>query len=155
MPIVRTYACVECNHMMEVVLSSADWDAEPPICPRCNAWDLEHPMRQEFKPVAIGGSTYARARALTEDIAANDYHVADMQRDKHASTPTVRYKDQSSTVLPSTWQAATQTLEAAIASGRDTRLRHGSGLDVLQHNLKTGAEPDRIANSKRQAIKVW
>jgi len=137
--------------MMEVVLSSIDWDAEPPECPACAARE----MRQEFKPVAIGGSTYARARALTEDIAANDYHVADMQRDRQESTPKVRYKDQSSTVMPSTWQAANETLEAAISAGRQTRLRHGSGLDVLQHNIKTGAEPDLIANSKKRMIKVW
>ena len=151
MPIVRTYACNQCNHMMEVVLSSLDWDAEPPECPACAARE----MRQEFKPVAIGGSVYAKARALTEDIAANDYHVADMQRDKHAATPTVRYKDQSSNTMPSTWQAATETLEAAISAGRQSRLKYGSGLDVLQHNLKTGAEPDLIANSKRRAVKVW
>jgi len=150
MPIVRTYGCEQCNHIMEVVLTQEQWDDPPPECPEC----AKHPMRQEFKPVAIGGSNIVRARDIAEDIAANDYHVADMQRDKHARTPTVRYKDQGS-VLPSNWQAANQTLEAAIALGRETRLKYGNGLDVLQHNLKTGAEPDLIANSKKRAMKVW
>jgi len=151
MPIVRTYQCEDCNHRLETVLTADEWDAPPPPCPQCAA----RPMSQEFKPVAIGGSNYARARALAEDIAGNDYHVADMQRDKHATTPVVRYKDQTSTVPASTWTAATQTLETAIAAGRETRLRHGSGLDVLQANLRNGSEPDLIENSKRRAIKVW
>jgi putative FmdB family regulatory protein len=151
MPIIRTYACPDCNHMMEVVLTADQWDAEPPECPACAA----HEMRQEFKPVAIGGSVYGRARALAEDIAGNDYHVADMQRDKYALAPTVRYKDQNDKIAPSEWTAARQTLETAIANGRQTRLKHGSGLDVLQANLKSGAEPDLIANSRKRAIKVW
>jgi putative FmdB family regulatory protein len=151
MPIVRTYACAECNHMMEVVLSADDWDAPPPECPMCQ----EREMRQEFKPVAIGGSVRSRAAALAEDIAANDYHVADMQRDKYKTAPTVRYKDQTAGVVPSTWAGAQGMLEQAITIGRDTRLRHGNGLDVLQNALKTGAQPDLIAASKRRAIKVW
>ena len=151
MPIVRTYQCEDCNHRLEVTLTADDWDAPPPPCPVCAA----RSMSQEFKPIAIGGSNSARAHAVAEDILANDYHVADMQRDKYATTPAVRYKDQTSTVPASTWTAATQTLEAAIAAGRETRLRHGNGLDVLQTNLKNGSEPDLIANSKQRAIKVW
>jgi len=151
MPIVRTYQCEDCNHRLEVSLQADDWDAPPPPCPVCAA----RPMSQEFKPFAIGGSNSARAQAVTDDILANDYHVADMQRDKYATAPTVRYKDQSNTVPASTWTAATQTLEAAIAAGRETRIRHGNGLDVLQTNLKNGVEPDLIANSKQRAIKVW
>lgn len=84
-----------------------------------------------------------------------DYHVADMQRDKHATTPTVRYQDASSAIPQSSWQAASETLQAAIVSGRESRLKHGSGLDVLQANLKSGAEPDLIENSKRRAMRVW
>ena len=151
MPIVRTYQCEDCNHRLEVTLSADDWNAPPPPCPECEA----RSMQQEFRPFAIGGSVSARAHALAEDIADKDYHVADMKRDKHATTPTVRYKDQTSTIPSSTWQAASETLQAAIATGRETRIRHGNGLDVLQHNLKTGAEPDLIANSKARAIKVW
>lgn len=151
MPIVRTYQCEDCNHRLEMMLTADDWDAPPPPCPVCAV----RPMSQEFKPIAIGGSNSSRAHAVAEDILANDYHVADMQRDKHARTPAVRYKDQTSTIPASTWQAANQTLEMAIASGRETRLKHGSGLDVLQANLKSGVEPDLIANSKRRAIKVW
>lgn len=112
-------------------------------------------MQQEFRPIAIGGSNAARARAIAEDIADRDYHVADMQRDKYARTPTVRYKDATTTVPPSTWQAANQTLEMAIAAGRQVRLKHGNGLDVLQANLASGVEPDLIAASKRRALKVW
>ena len=42
----------------------------------------------------------------------------------------------------------------AIAAGRANRLRYGSGLDVLQHNLKTGVQPDLIELSKRRSIKL-
>ena len=44
MPIVRTYACPECNHYMRVTLSMEQADDPPPDCPRCNAYDLQHPM---------------------------------------------------------------------------------------------------------------
>jgi len=151
MPIVRTYQCEDCNHRLEMTLSADDWNAPPPPCPQCEA----RSMNQDFRPIAIGGSPSARAHAIAEDIADRDYHVADMQRDKQALTPAVRYKDQPSNLLPSTWQAANATLEAAIASGRQTRLQHGSGLDVLQANLKSGVEPDLIAISKKRAMKVW
>jgi hypothetical protein len=74
---------------------------------------------------------------------------------KEGEAPKVRYKDQTSTVAPSSWGIAQQALEGAIASGRQNRLRHGSGLDVLQANLKSGAEPDLIEASKRRMIKLW
>jgi putative FmdB family regulatory protein len=151
MPIVRTYACAECNHMMDVVLSADDWDAPPPECPKCQ----EREMRQEFRPVAIGGSVRSRAVALAEDIAANDYHVADMSSRGEGERAKVRYKDQTAGIVPSNWAGAQGMLEQAITIGRDTRLRHGNGLDVLQSALKTGAQPDLIAASKRRAIKVW
>ena len=150
MPIVRTYQCEDCNHRLEVTLAGEDWNAEPPPCPHC----AERSMRQEFRPVAIGGSNSARAHAIAEDIASNDYHVADMQRDKHAKVPTIRYQDHG-TSQASTWQAANETLEQAISFGRAMRLKHGSGLDVLQANIKSGAEPDLIELSKRRAMKVW
>jgi hypothetical protein len=137
--------------MMEVVLAADDWNAEPPGCPACAA----RAMRQEFKPVAIGGSPYARARAIAEDIIDKDYHVADMQRDKHERVPAVRYKDATSEITPSAWAAHTATLEQAIAIGRKTRLQHGNGLDVLHSALKSGAQPDLIEASKRRAMKVW
>lgn len=153
MPIVRTYACAECNHMMEVVLSADQWDAEPPECPAC----LEHAMRQEFKPVAIGGSVRGKAVALAEDIASNDYHVADFKAEgKQGHAAKVRYKDQPATAIPaSSWTAATETIQTAIALGRQTRLKHGNGLDVLESALKSGAQPDLIAESKKRAIRVW
>jgi putative FmdB family regulatory protein len=154
MPIVRTYACEQCNHFMEVTLSAEQWDEPAPDCPACAA----RAMQQQFRPVAITGSPSARAHALAEDIAANDYHVANMgDARKEGDTPNVRYKDQSPSSLPSsTWSGVNQaTLEQAIANGRHTRLNFGSGLDILQSNLKSGAEPDLIANSKRRAMRVW
>lgn len=152
MPIVRTYACPECNHMMEAVLSSLDWDAEPPECPACQG----RAMRQEFKPVAIGGSAMSRAVALAEDIAEKDYNVADMKSRGEGERAKVRYKDSTVSDLPaSTWTNATATIEQAIAIGRQTRIQHGSGLDVLHSALKSGAQPDLIEQSKRRAIKVW
>jgi hypothetical protein len=42
-----------------------------------------------------------------------------------------------------------------MAAGRQTRLKHGSGLDILQANLKSGVEPDLIEVSKRRAMRVW
>ena len=151
MPIVRTYACSECNHMMDVVLSSDDWEAPPPDCPACAARE----MRQEFRPVAIGGSNRARAVALAEDIAAKDYNVADMKVEgREGGRPKVRYKDQTG-IAPSSWTSPQGVFEQAIAIGRQTRIQHGSGLDVLQHALKTGAQPDLIAESRKRAIKVW
>jgi 2-hydroxychromene-2-carboxylate isomerase len=112
-------------------------------------------MQQEFKPVAIGGSNSAKAHAIAEDIAATDYHVADMQREHRSEgIPKVRYKDTTS-VQSSNWGAAQGAIEMAIAAGRQTRLQYGSGLDVLQANIKSGAEPDLIANSKRRGIRIY
>jgi hypothetical protein len=57
----------------------------------------------------------------------------------------------------SSWSIAREALElgemfeAAVASGRQTRLKYGSGLDVLQANLKSGAQPDLIELSKRKS----
>lgn len=151
MPIVRTYQCEDCNHRLEVALTADEWDAPPPPCPECAA----HPMQQEFKPFGIGGTPYARAKAITENILDADYHVADMKQDKNAATPQVRYKDQIQGIPQSSWTAAGETLQQAIASGRQTRLTHGNGLDILQANLKSGAEPDLIEASKRRAMRVW
>jgi putative FmdB family regulatory protein len=154
LPIVRTYACEACNHFIEVTLSMEQCDDPAPECPACAA----RAMQQQFRPVAITGSPSARAHALAEDIAAKDYHVANMgDARKEGDVPKVRYKDQSLASIPaSSWSGVSQTtLEQAIASGRHTRLNFGSGLDVLQSNLKSGAEPDLIAASKRRAMKVW
>lgn len=153
MPIVRTYACEDCNFLTEVTLTMDQVDAPPPDCPMC----AMRPMQQEFKPVAIGGSNRARATAIAEEIAANDYHVSDMDTGAKEGDykRKVRYKDQSSTVPASQWGIAQEALQGAIAAGRQSRLRHGSGLDVLQTNLKNGTEPDLIANSKKRMIKLW
>ena len=66
MPIVRTYVCEDCFHRMEVTLEGSQWNAEPPQCPRCNEVNQ---MRQEFKPVAIGGSNIGKATKNAETIA--------------------------------------------------------------------------------------
>jgi len=136
------------------MLSAEDWEAPPPECPECAA----AAMRQEFVPPRIVGSPRARATTLAEDIAANDYHVADMQRDRHDATPNVRYRDSN----PSSWGKAAdgsaitpQAMQHAMALGRQVRQRYGDGLDVLQANLKSGAEPDLIEISKRRSHKVW
>jgi hypothetical protein len=156
MPIIRTYGCPECSHVMDVVLDSSQWDDPPPSCPQCDA--REAGMQQQFKPVAIGGSTRARAVSIAQDIAANDYKVADIQTYSDG-VPKVRYKDESPRQKPAAWGAASvnanATLETAIAIGRETRLKYGNGLDVLQGALASGAQPDLIANSKKQSIKIW
>ena len=74
---------------------------------------------------------------------------------RYGQTPKVRYKDQQAPLPSANWTAAPAILQQGIAIGRQTRLEHGSGLDILQHNIKTGKEPDLIANSKRMAMKVW
>ena len=113
-------------------------------------------MAQDFQPVAIGGSNRAKATRIAEDIMQNDYGVADYQRERHeGSAPKVRYADQGSPAQRSTWGVGREALESAIATGRQTRLKHGGGLDVLQNSLKSGAQPDLLEISKRRAIKVW
>lgn len=153
MPIARTYQCGECFHRIEVVLSAEQWDDPPPSCPACARREME----QQFKPIALGGSHSARAHAIAEDIIANDYHVADFNRDRHeGAKPKVRYKDQTDTVMPASWKAIqAPSLEAAAAIGRNTRLQFGDGLSVLQENLKSGAQPDLIEVSKRRSARVW
>lgn len=152
MPIVRTYACPECNHWIEVTLAADQWDDPEPECPACAAR-----TQQQFKPFGITGSNNARAHAIAEDIVSNDYHAADFQREwRREGTPTVRYKDQNASIPASSWNGVQGALETAVAIGRQTRTLHGgTGLDVLKANLASGAEPDLIANSKRKSIKVW
>ena len=120
-------------------------------------------MQQEFKPVAIAGSAYAKARDLAEDIAAKDYNVADLQwrrnNEQSQATPH-RLKDETpQTVAASTgsnWGVTGEALQQAVALGREVRLKHGgSGLDMLQNALKDGSQPDLIEASKRRAMKVW
>jgi hypothetical protein len=134
---------------MTVDLRSDQWNVDPPDCPACS-----EQTHQEFFPPAIGGSAHARASALAENIAAEDYNVADMPTS--ASRGSVRYKDASADILPSSWAGAAQgQLAQAIQLGREVRLKHGSGLDVLQGALKSGAQRDLIADSRRRSIKVY
>lgn len=153
MPIVRTYQCGECFHRMEVTLRGDQWDEEPPDCPACAA----RRMNQEFKPPAIGGSTYARAVKVAETIAAEDYGVADMKIEGYHGVPNkVRYKDQPNPAQRSTWGAGEQALQMALRSGREVRTKHGGdGLDILQANLKSGAQPDLIEVSKKNMMRIY
>jgi hypothetical protein len=148
---------------MEVTLRLDQWDVPAPDCPRCNAWDLHEPMRQEFQPVAIGGSTYAKARELAEDIAAKDYNVANMEwrKDREVAQATPhRLKDETpqsvNQATGSNWGVTGEALQQAVTLGREIRLKHGgSGLDMLQRALKDGTQPDLIEASKRRAMKIW
>ena len=165
MPIVRTYQCGECFFRTEVTLDADQWDDPPPPCPSCE----QREMQQEFQPVAIGGSTYARAVKLAETIAAEDYGVADMKLERLDNGPnTVRYKDVTpSTVLQGGWgkvpgmdAGKTVTVDSAmmataVAAGKQTRMEGGDGLDVLQKALKSGAQPDLIEQSKKHMMRVW
>jgi hypothetical protein len=106
-------------------------------------------MRQEFKPPAIIGSHRYKATKLAEDIAEKDYNVADMKVEGYEGVRNkVRYKDQRSD-SSSSWGINREALEAAAVSGRQMRLQHGSGLDIIKEM------PDLIANSKRRSMRVW
>jgi hypothetical protein len=149
MPIIRTFCCPECAHTLEVTLRADQWDNPPPICPRCNAWDFEHKMQQEFKPFSIGGSARAQAVKLAENIMEKDYNVADAKIEGYEGVRNkVRYKDQS---MPgaSSWGAANAALEQAVATGRQNRIQHGSSLDVIKQM------PDLIELSKRRSLRGY
>ena len=156
MPIVRTFACPECNHYLELTLPIDQWDSPPPVCPECSRRQPAQPMQQEFKPVAIGGSLRAKAVEIAETIAREDYHVADMQSDRRVGgKPKVRYRD-AKVATKSDWTVAQGALATAISLGRETRLKHGgNGLDILQRGLADGSIPDMIANSKKLSAKIW
>jgi len=59
----------------------------------------------------------------------------------------VRFKDGSPDT--SSWAAPGAALAQAVAVGRETRLRHGSGLDIIK------TMPDLIELSKRRSMRVW
>lgn len=163
MPIVRTYACPSCAHFLEVTLAAEDWNAPAPVCPACEA----RAMNQEFAPPRINGSPYARANAIAEKIAEEDYGVANLHRDHRAgSIPKTSYKDDMMGVSKrggrtwgaspqSTWGASGEAMMLAQANGRRIRQQFGDGLDVLKANLESGAQPDLLAASKRRAMRVW
>jgi len=142
--ILRSYGCEECGYFIEVELRADQWDQGPPECPRCS----DTVMGQEFKPPSIGGSAMARAAKMAETIAAEDYNVADFQAGKReGDVAKVRYRDQSAPAA--SWGAPADALAQALAVGRETRLQHGSGLDIIK------TMPDLIAASKRRSAKIW
>jgi len=132
---------------MNVTLQMDQADDPPPMCPKCH---IGEQMQQDFKaPGIVGDTAYSKAQKVTEDILRNDYHVADINRSP--SRAKVNFQGPNT----STWGVAREALEGAITAGRQNRLRHGSGLDILQQNLKSGAQPDLIEVSKQRAMKVW
>lgn len=142
--ILRTYGCEACNHMMTVELTAEQWNQEPPECPMCA--QMTH---QEFKAPGIVGSLRSQATALALDIAEKDYGVADIQADgKMEGRPKVRFRDQSAD-NQSTWGVGQAALAQAVTLGRQTRLQHGSGLDVIK------TMPDLIKVSKERSVRVW
>ncbi|HEX8827634.1 MAG TPA: hypothetical protein VF778_05935 [Xanthobacteraceae bacterium] len=150
--IIRTYGCEDCGNFLEVELRADQWDQEPPECPHC----AERPMFQQFKPPAIGGSNKTRAADLALKIASEDYGVADIQpQGAGHGPPKVRYKDAAAPTLPSAWSAPNANLAQAVALGRESRLKYGSGLDVLHSTLKDGSQPDLIELSKRRSARIW
>ena len=150
MPIMRSYMCAACGHHMDVMLTMDQVDEPPPDCPRCTA-----ATQQDFKPPGIIGHTArSKAEGLKEQILDQDFNVASYSENR-GTAPTVRYKDQNAPVKNATWGMAKEALEQAISIGRQTRIRHGSGLDVLQRSLQSGAQTDLIEASKKRAIKVW
>ena len=137
--------CQACGHYMNITLSQEQWDDPAPECPICT----QSPMAQDFKPPGIGGSVRARAEKVTEDILEKDYQVSNIHRDpRQGAVPKTSY-------ATSQWGVAREALEGAISAGRKSRLKHGSGLDILQQNLKSGAEPDLIELSKRRAMRIY
>jgi hypothetical protein len=136
---------------MTVMLDQSQWNDPPPECPMCSKSE----MAQDIKPVAIGGSVRSKAEKITQDILENDYGVTNVQRDKYEPVPKVDYAGPHSKKANSTWGVAREALEAAVTAGRQTRIRHGTGLDILQANLKSGAEPDLIELSKRRAMRIY
>lgn len=164
MPITRTYHCPECNHRWELVLSADQWDDPPPSCSACDALETQ----QVFKPPAIvgaAGGARAQAAAIAQEIAATDYNVANMHiGNREGDRNKVTYKDtRPDGVAPSSWtgpqakqmQIGQEALQSVLALGRETRLRHGSGLDVLQQTLATGDMPDLIEQSKKRSARIW
>jgi hypothetical protein len=149
---------------MEVTLASEQWDDPPPGCPACEARE----MNQEFKPVAIGGSTRSKAVKLAETIAAEDYGVADMNLEGYQGVASKhRLKDiKADTVLAGSWGSVpgavgksvtidSALMATAMAAGKQTRQEGGDGLDILQGALKSGAQPDLIEQSKKRMMRVY
>lgn len=160
MPITRTYACPECNHYWTVVLSAEQWDDPAPSCDACDARETQ----QVFKPPAIGGSARLKAASIAEDIISRDFNVSNFTPGtREGDQAKVTYKDTTPGVAPSSWtgpnakqmQIGQEALESVLSLGRQTRLKYGSGLDVLQQTLKSGDLPDLYEESKKKSARIW
>lgn len=150
-------------YQYEATLTPDQWDQPPPECPQCQA----HLMGQVFTPPHINGSNYAKASAMAEKIAAEDYGVSNITRDhRMESTPKVAYRDDMMgqpigkgrdwvSDTQSTWGTSSAAFQQAAANGRRMRRQFGDGLDVLKSTLASGAQPDLLAASKRRAMRVY
>lgn len=153
MPIIRTFMCPECATYIKQELPGEAWKAGPPSCPSCDRKE----MQQDFRPIAISNGNIRRASKLTEDILENDYNVADIQAGtREGDRAKVRYKEPkpSRVANPSSWGWEHTKMQEAMAIGRHTRTNYGDGLDVLQSVLKSGHQPDLLAESKKAMIKA-
>ena len=152
MPIVRTYACPECNYYLRVTLTAEQVDKPPPECPRCAAWDLDSPMAQDFQPTAIrgvAGQNRYRANTIAQEVARDDYGVADLISRGEGESAKVRYRDTVPADQRSSWSGNREVLEMAAAAGKGTRQKYGSGLYVIK------TMPDLIEISKRRSARIW
>jgi hypothetical protein len=111
--------------------------------------------RQEFKPVAMSGTAALSDRSKKDginratEIATEDMGVADFKVHPKYGVENVRYKDAPK------WTGLDANMAQAMAVNRQDRINFGTGLEVLQHNLKTGVQPDLIEASKRRSARVW
>lgn len=103
---------------------------------------------QSFTPPNIGGSVRSKAVRVAEKIAEEDYGVSNFQLDGQGGKNKVHYKDDNRGT-GSHWGMNPEALQMAAMAGKQTRLEHGSGLDVIK------TMPDYIANSKKLSAKIW
>jgi putative FmdB family regulatory protein len=155
MPIVRTYQCADCGHLMDITLRLEDWETPAPDCPVC----AKKEMVRDFKPFAIGGSPTYKAAKMAERIAEEDYGVADMKLDGKGGKNKIRYKDQGNPLQSSSWGSASASramIEQAIAIGKSTKAQTGGldGLDILKRNIRSGVETDILAASRQRSLRV-
>ena len=136
---------------MRVTLTMDQVDDPPQECERCAA----HPTTsQQFSAPAIVGKNHVRAKDVALAIAEQDYGLEDMSERacSYGEKPAVRYKDTSPTggkENSAYWNTARENLEAAVSIGRQTRLKYGSGLDVIKEM------PDLIEISKKRSARIW
>lgn len=144
--ILRTYCCPDCDHRIEVVLESSEWDAEPPDCPVCTVR-----LGQEFKSFGVGGSPQARATKIAQDIMEKDYGATNFEIGKNrpqASAPTRAEQQQRSAILRSMIPDGPAQIAAGSATGGFAPIHK------LQQDIRGGKMPDLIRNAAKNSIRV-